>query len=57
MALLRHFVTLIMKNNLQIHDIKKFELVNNEVDFYNNFLSKHIKNYHFTNFPHKHDFF
>jgi hypothetical protein len=57
MALLRHFVTLVMKNNLPIYGINKFELVNNEVDFYTNFLSKHVKNHHFTNFPHKHDFF
>lgn len=46
-----------MKNELPIYSIKKFEYSNNEGDFYTNFLNKHIKNHHFTRFPHKHDFF
>jgi AraC family transcriptional activator of pobA len=46
-----------MKNNLPIYSINKFELSNNEGDFYTNYLNKHVKNHHFTNFPHKHDFF
>lgn len=46
-----------MKKELPIYSINKFELSNNEGDFYTNFLNKHVKNHHFTNFPHKHDFF
>ncbi len=46
-----------MKNKLPIYSIDKFELSNNEGDFYTNYLNKHVKNHHFTNFPHKHDFF
>ncbi len=42
---------------MPIYSINKFELSNNEGDFYTNFLNKHVKNHHFTNFPHKHDFF
>jgi AraC family transcriptional activator of pobA len=46
-----------MKNKMPIYSINKFELSTNEGDFYTNFLSKHVKNHHFTNYPHKHDFF
>ena len=46
-----------MKNELPIYSINKFEIVNNEGDFYSNYLNKHVKSHHFTNFPHKHDFF
>jgi AraC family transcriptional activator of pobA len=46
-----------VKKELPIYSINKFELSNNEGDFYTNFLNKHVKNHHFTNFPHKHDFF
>lgn len=46
-----------MKNELPIYSINKFEILNNEGDFYTNFLNKHVKNHHFTSFPHKHDFF
>ncbi len=42
---------------MPIYSINKFELSTNEGDFYTNFLSKHVKNHHFTNYPHKHDFF
>ena len=46
-----------MKNELPIYSINKFEFSNNDGDFYTNFLNKHVKNHHFTRFPHKHDFF
>jgi hypothetical protein len=46
-----------MKNELPVYSINKFELLSNEGDFYANQLNRHVKNYHFTNFPHKHDFF
>lgn len=46
-----------MKNELPIYSIDKFELSNNEGDFYTNFLNNHVQNHHFTNFPHRHDFF
>ena len=46
-----------MKNELPIYSINKFELKNNEGDFYANYLNKHVRNHHFTNFPHKHDFY
>jgi AraC-like DNA-binding protein len=46
-----------MKNKMPIYSINKFELSTNEGDFYTNFLSKHVKNHHFTHYPHKHDFF
>jgi AraC-like DNA-binding protein len=47
-----------MKNvELPIYKINEFEVLNNESDFYANFLNLHVKNHHFTNLPHKHDFF
>ncbi len=46
-----------MKNELPIYQISKFELVSNEGDFYANYLNQHVKNHHFTNYPHKHDFY
>jgi AraC family transcriptional activator of pobA len=46
-----------MKNELPIYSINKFEILNNEGDFYTNYLNKHVKSHHFTNSPHKHDFF
>jgi AraC family transcriptional activator of pobA len=46
-----------VKKELPIYSINKFELSNNDEDFYTNFLNKHVKDHHFTNFPHKHDFF
>ena len=46
-----------MKDELPIYSINKFEILNNEGDFYTNYLTKHVKSHHFTNFPHKHDFF
>lgn len=47
-----------MKNNeLPLYSINKFEVLNNESDFYANYLNRHVKNHHFTNLPHKHDFY
>ena len=46
-----------MKDELPIYSINKFEILNNEGDFYTNYLNKHVDSHHFTNFPHKHDFF
>jgi AraC-like DNA-binding protein len=47
-----------MKNiELPIYSINEFEVLNNDSDFYANFLNLHVKNHHFTNLPHKHDFF
>ena len=46
-----------MMKELPIYQINKFELVTNEGDFYANYLNQHVKNHHFTNSPHKHDFY
>ncbi len=46
-----------MKNELPIYSINKFELSSNGGDFYTNYLNKHVNKHHFTNFPHKHDFY
>ncbi len=46
-----------MKKELPIYRIDKFKEINNEGDFYANFLNQHVKNNHFTKFPHKHDFY
>ncbi len=45
------------KPELPIYSISKFEVLNNDADFYANFLNPHVKSHHFTNLPHKHDFF
>ena len=47
-----------MKNiELPIYSISEFMVLNNDADFYANMLYPHVKNHHFTNLPHKHDFF
>ena len=46
-----------MKKQLPIYSIEKFQNSNNEIDFYANNLAEHVKEHHFTNLPHKHDFY
>jgi AraC family transcriptional regulator, transcriptional activator of pobA len=46
-----------MEKELPIYSINKFNILNNEGDFYANFLNQHVKHHHFTHFPHRHDFF
>jgi AraC family transcriptional activator of pobA len=47
-----------MKNLvLPVYSINKFEILNDDSEFYANFLNLHVKNHHFTKLPHKHDFF
>jgi len=46
-----------MDTEIPVYSINKFEILNNEVDFYANNLKQHVRNHHFTNFPHKHDFY
>src|SRR5688572_27569378 len=45
-----------MSENLPVYNIRKFK-TGKENDFYVNHLSRHVKEHHFTNLPHKHDFY
>src|SRR5437868_5067061 len=45
-----------MKKRLPVYSIQNFEQ-GAEENFYANDLGKHIKEHHFTNLPHKHDFY
>jgi len=46
-----------MKNEFPIYSISQFQLQNQETHFYANHLNPHVKQHHFTNLPHKHDFY
>jgi len=46
-----------VKKQLPVYGIQKFQNLIKEHDFYANHLSKHVKAHHFTNLPHKHDFY
>lgn len=46
-----------MKKELPIYDITKFQNFNNFNDVYANYLKPHVSKHHFTNLPHKHDFY
>ncbi len=46
-----------MKNELPVYRINEFEILNNDGEFYANCLKQHVNNHHFTNSPHKHDFY
>jgi AraC family transcriptional regulator, transcriptional activator of pobA len=46
-----------MKKELPVYDIHKFQHFSGEDDFYANLLKTHVEAHHFTNLPHKHDFY
>jgi AraC family transcriptional activator of pobA len=46
-----------MKKKLPVYAIRDFEEVLGEMSFYANTLNEHVLQHHFTNFPHKHDFY
>lgn len=47
-----------MKNiELPVYSINKFKVINNDDNFYANCLNLHVNDHHFTNLPHKHDFY
>ncbi|MFT5860999.1 MAG: AraC family transcriptional activator of pobA [Flavobacteriaceae bacterium] len=46
-----------MKDAFPIYSIKNFETLANSDVFYANQLNSHVKTHHFTEFPHKHDFY
>jgi len=46
-----------VKNKLPVYGINEFQLQNDETHFYANYLNPHVKQHHFANLPHKHDFY
>lgn len=46
-----------MSELLPIYSIDQFQAVIDSKDLYANHFSKHVKDHHFTNLPHKHDFY
>lgn len=46
-----------MKEELPVYGIKNFQLLDNNDVYYANHLNLHVKTHHFTEFPHKHDFY
>lgn len=46
-----------MKNNFPVYSLDQFNLRGKEEHYYSNFLNPHVKQHHFTNLPHKHDFY
>jgi AraC-like DNA-binding protein len=40
-----------------VYSINEFQSQNPDSDFYANYFSPHVKTHHFTNLPHKHDFY
>lgn len=46
-----------MKKQLPIYSINKFQSQKEDAHFYANHLNPHVKQHHFTNLPHKHDFY
>lgn len=46
-----------MNSALPIYSINAFQSQNPDNDFYANYFSRHVKTHHFTNLPHKHDFY
>lgn len=46
-----------MKEEFPVYSIQNFETIDNRDVFYANHLNPHVKTHHFTEFPHKHDFY
>ncbi|GAA5021948.1 AraC family transcriptional regulator [Marivirga lumbricoides] len=46
-----------MNKKFPVYSIKEFKSQSREKDFYANYVNIHVKGHHFTNFPHKHDFY
>lgn len=46
-----------MKEGFPVYSIQNFETIDSRDVFYVNHLSDHVKTHHFTEFPHKHDFY
>lgn len=46
-----------MEKRLPVYDIHEFQHFNRQEDFYANHLKQHVADHHFTNLPHKHDFY
>lgn len=46
-----------MNKEFPVYNIQKFQYKHLEPDFYANYVNPHVKRHHFTNLPHKHDFY
>lgn len=46
-----------MEEQLPVYGIHQFQHFNKRDDFYANHLKRHVEDHHFTNLPHKHDFY
>lgn len=46
-----------MKKDFPVYSIKEFKSKQKDLDFYANYVNPHVKSHHFTNLPHKHDFY
>jgi len=46
-----------MKKNLPVYAIRDFHDISGEGNFYANNVKEHVAQHHFTNLPHKHDFY
>jgi len=46
-----------MSKSLPIYSINSFKKELTRKEFYANNFSNHVQNHHFTNLPHKHDFY
>lgn len=46
-----------MSNDFPVYSIKEFQTKKHDIDFYANFVNPHVKSHHFTQLPHKHDFY
>ena len=51
------FVSLNMNQIFPVYSIQKFQSPHLHGNFYANFLKPHVDEHHFTNLPHKHDFY
>ena len=46
-----------MNKEFPIYSIREFQPDHLDSDFYANYVNPHVKSHHFTNLPHKHDFY
>lgn len=46
-----------MDKEFPVYSIKEFQSQRHDPDFYANYVNSHVKGHHFTNLPHKHDFY
>lgn len=46
-----------MSKEFPVYSIKAFQSQSKDPDFYANYVNSHVKGHHFTNLPHKHDFY